>query len=100
MISQFPCRSFIHALTEHYPEPIARKEAPPLRVDRILLESENVRVVTSRRLEITDRQYAPGIDDLSHAVLWPTCKRNSKETRVRDASRVGTHLGRGHRFRS
>src|SRR6266478_2934380 len=68
VISQFARRSLIHALTEHHPETITRQEAPTLGVDRVLSESENVHVVTSRHPKITDCQYAPGIDNLSHAL--------------------------------
>jgi hypothetical protein len=66
MISQFPRRPLIHALTEHHPEAIARQEGPTLGVDRLLLESENIHVITSRKLKITDGQYASGIDNFSH----------------------------------
>jgi hypothetical protein len=69
MISQFARWSLIHALAEHHPEAITGQKAPTGGVDRVLLESKNIHVVTSRHLQITDRQHAAGIDDLSHALL-------------------------------
>src|SRR5260370_41937978 len=54
---------------EHHPETTTPQEAPTLGVDRVLSESENVHVVTSRHLKITDCQYAAGVDNLSHAFI-------------------------------
>jgi hypothetical protein len=42
----------------------------------ILSEPENVHVISSRHLEITDCQYAPGIDNLSRVLSSPTRERN------------------------
>src|SRR5580704_18581995 len=47
-------------------EAIPRKETPTLGVDRVLLESKNVYVVTSGHLKIANRQYTSGIHNLSH----------------------------------
>ena len=58
VIAQFARWSLVRALTEHDPETIARQEAPARGRYRILLESKNVHVVTSRCIKITDRQHA------------------------------------------
>jgi len=69
VVSEFACRPLVPAFTEHYPEMIAREEAPSIGVDRFLLESKNVHVIARRYRQIADSQYTPGIDDLSHAQL-------------------------------
>jgi len=49
VISKFLRWSLVRALTEHDPETIPRQEAPSVGVYRILPESKNIHVVTSRR---------------------------------------------------